>query len=440
MVARLDGSRGRGVVFDGMASSEVALALLETFRRGRAVDGARGTLTAETSSALPEMYDALEDPPSVHPLSAEQSNTSVRFDTQLILKLIRHVEPGVHPEIEISRHLTERVEFERSPRFAGALHYVPAAARGAAAPAEPAALATLQEFVWSQTDGWTYTVDEVRLFLEEEGATPFDEIAEDARPDPIYAESARVLGVRTAELHLALADARGDVAFAPERFARADADAVLDRVRRRLRHLAPALRRMARAETPGAQQAHAILDAMPQVAAWLAPAVAAAEGLVKIRCHGDYHLGQLLWGRGDFTIVDFEGEVGLPLAERREKACVFIDVAGMLRSFQYAALFALRAHVATLPDATSVLERDRPWARWWERRATERFLDGYFETASGAAFVPAEPDVRHGLLSLYLLDKALHELEYELDHRPDWVAIPLQGVAAILQSLEGEAP
>jgi maltose alpha-D-glucosyltransferase/alpha-amylase len=432
VIARIDGTRGRGVLFDGTASDAVSRALLELIHGNRSAAGRCGELRGASSFALRPLYEALEEPPSVHRLGGEQSNTSVRFDSQLILKLVRRFEPGVHPEIEFGRHLTERVGFERAPRYAGALLY-------RATDGEPGAVATLQQWAWSQGDAWTYAVGEVRRFLEEESGAPFESVADELRAVPIFADSARQIGVRTAELHLALADARGDPDFEPEPFARADVQALVARIRERLTRLAPTLRGPAQEAYPAETQR--IIDAADDNSSRIVEPVTRGNELVqKIRCHGDYHLGQLLWARGDFTIVDFEGAVGHPLAERRAKASVFTDVAGMLRSFQYAVLFALREHVATLPDPNTALERAEPWARWFEQCSAMRFLEGYYATAGEALFVPRSSTVRIRLLNLHLLDKALHELEYELNHRPDWVDLPLRGVASMLRRLEDDAP
>jgi maltose alpha-D-glucosyltransferase/alpha-amylase len=149
----------------------------------------------------------------------------------------------------------------------------------------------------------------------------------------------------------------------------------------------------------------------------------------KIRIHGDYHLGQVLWAEGDFYILDFEGEPARPIAQRREKQSPMKDVAGMLRSFSYAAYAGLFAHAATRPDLFAHLES---WARIWQTWACASFLKGYLHTADGALFVPAEASQREALLQLFTLDKALYELNYELNNRPEWVRIPLAGILEIL--------
>jgi maltose alpha-D-glucosyltransferase/alpha-amylase len=151
----------------------------------------------------------------------------------------------------------------------------------------------------------------------------------------------------------------------------------------------------------------------------------------KLRVHGDYHLGQVLWAEGDYYIIDFEGEPARPVAERREKQSPLKDVAGMMRSFSYAAHAGLFAHAATRPGE---LQRLEPWARIWQTWATAAFLRAYFATAGRALFVPAAPSQRDGLLELFVLGKALYELNYELNNRPHWVRIPLWGILEMLRA------
>ena len=161
-------------------------------------------------------------------------------------------------------------------------------------------------------------------------------------------------------------------------------------------------------------------------------AAAASEFTVaKGRIHGDYHLGQVLWAEGDFYLIDFEGEPARPIAERRAKQSPMKDVAGMLRSFSYAAYAGLFAHSATRPGQFAELE---PWARLWQTWASAAFLTGYLATAGHALIVPADQAQRNALLQLFMLDKAFYELNYELNNRPDWVRIPLAAILDVIGS------
>jgi trehalose synthase-fused probable maltokinase len=245
-----------------------------------------------------------------------------------------------------------------------------------------------------------------------------------------YIDSAHVLGRRTAELHLALAADAADQAFAPEPWTREDtarlvADAAGQIARARaLLDAAPAgvTPDLAATARDLVDRAHATLDARYGAAGGGAPAGTAS----RIRVHGDYHLGQVLWSEGDFYLLDFEGEPARPLEERRLKESPLKDVAGMLRSFSYAAHAALAAQTAARGADAGRLE---PWSRVWERWTGASFLKGYLAVAGDASFLPADAAQRAALLDLFLLDKALYELNYELNNRPEWARIPLRGLS-----------
>ena len=443
IVAYVEGAPGRGVLYDATHSEAATLAIVDSIGSGRSVRGSDGTLRAQPTGAYRELNDALDEHPAVERMGGEQSNTSVRVGGQLMLKVIRRTEPGVNPEIEVGRHLTRR-RFARAPRLAGSVEYAPRDGSPATA------LVTLHEFVWSQADGWQFSLSELQRYLEHAAAwgelpppttgllapDPWEERGEAPMMESMYIDAAQVLGVRTAELHRALSEAGADAAFAPEPLTRDDIDLVVQRIERRLQAFAPTLQRLLPdLEHEAASAASAILEArgIRQRLARLARGT--PDGL-KIRVHGDYHLGQVLWVRQDFYITDFEGEVGLPLETRRSKASPLTDVAGMLRSFEYAALFALREYAARMPDTEAVTSRLEPWVMRWSARAGVAFLDAYLEGVQDAGLLPADPVQQRRLLDLHLLDKALHELEYELGHRPDWVGVPLHGAAALLRGLE----
>jgi maltose alpha-D-glucosyltransferase/alpha-amylase len=248
-----------------------------------------------------------------------------------------------------------------------------------------------------------------------------------------YLSAARLLGQRTAEMHVALASGGEDAAFAPEPFTPFYQRALYQSMRNLTEHSFGLLKRR--------------LDAIPEVAREEARAVAARQGEILKRCrrildgkitalrtrvHGDYHLGQVLRQGADFVIIDFEGEPGVPLSTRRIKRCPLRDTAGMIRSFHYAAQHGLRSleeRGAVRPEEAAALE---PWVRHWYLEVSASFLRGYLEASEGAAFLPnADPELE-GLLTVYLLEKALYELGYELNNRPDWVHLPLAGIRQLL--------
>jgi maltose alpha-D-glucosyltransferase/alpha-amylase len=243
----------------------------------------------------------------------------------------------------------------------------------------------------------------------------------------------RLLGQRTAEMHVALASSTEHPAFAPEPFtalyrrslyqsARSAVRTTFDLLRRRLPTLADALQHQARSliglEEPLLRRIRAVTD----------------RKLVatRIRIHGDYHLGQVLYTGRDFVILDFEGEPSRSISERRFKRSPLRDVAGMIRSFEYAAAYGLLHGPTREEDAPALA----PWARLWRRWASVRFLQGYLGIAAGAGFLPPNPDDLRAMLELYLIDKTVYELRYELNNRPEWVGIPLQ---ALLRRAEPDA-
>ncbi|MGE0228055.1 MAG: maltose alpha-D-glucosyltransferase [Dehalococcoidia bacterium] len=425
VLSSVSGPRGRGVLYDGLASPEVVRQLVSMLREGRTIRGRHGQLRAEPARAFDELFDALETRPAVQTMSGEQSNTSVRIGEQVILKLFRRITPGPHPEVEAGRHF-ELVGFDRAPRLAGTFEYAPREG-------DRSTLAIAHELVWNQRDGWGYTVAELARFLAAADAIPE---VRDEPLDPNYVESARVLGQRTAEMHLALADERGLESFRPEPLEADDVDVVANRITRRLRALASALDRVRPDLATAEGDAVDVLRAAAARRGGWRPRLPRGRAPLghKIRCHGDYHLGQVLWALNDFYIVDFEGEVGLSLEERRAKASALTDVAGMLRSFDYAATFAMRERSREMPTTEALVASLEPATARWVREAGAAFLDTYRAVVEGAGLLPEDPERFDALLRLHLLDKALHELEYELANRPDWISIPLRAAADLLGS------
>ena len=379
-----------------------------------------------------------------HPLGVDQSNTSIAFGQQVLVKMFRRAQEGVNPDLEIGRFLTETAEFEHSPALLGALEYRKGSRR------EPRTIAVLSDFVPNEGDAWAYTLDQLGLFyesanrfipdaeswvppwpmwLESIGWQPSAAVADALGP---YVDAAELLGRRTAELHYALASGVDD-AFAPEPFTtlyqrslyqsmRAQVRPTLAMVRRRLRHLDERTRPLA----------EALLTSENQILERFSELRSHRFDVHRIRVHGDYHLGQVLHSGREFVIVDFEGEPSRSPTERRIKRSALSDVAGMVRSFQYARQAALRelADRGLLPPEQyeSMQQRGRIWQYW----VTVRFLTGYFEAAEGADFVPRDPVDLASLLTTYTLDKALYEVRYEMSHRPDWAAIPISGVLELV--------
>jgi maltose alpha-D-glucosyltransferase / alpha-amylase len=424
-----------GVLYDATVDDQAARALLAVLRENAKVPGFAGRLQADASAAVLEYAGSIADLP-VRRSGAEKSNTSMFFGTRFVMKLYRRLENGPNPDCEMNRYLSEKAGFHGVPRFGGVLEY--------RTDHSTLTVAMAQEMVENQGDGWQSTLEELSRYFEQcateektESAASFDvpspvdswraEIPAGARERlGVFYDSAVNLGKRTAEMHLALGAPSEDPAFAPEPFEKADLQELADEFRG---HAAAAfdLLKNNLAHLPDAftEKASFLLSRRRQVLVALANLDALDVKCTKIRVHGDYRLGKVLRVAGDHVIMDFEGEPGRPLAARRAKQSPLKDVAGMLRSFSYASQAAMLAYATRRSEDVERIER---WARFWEYVASAAFLRSYRDTASGAAFLPATPVSFRRLLNAFLLDKALHELRYELDNRPAWLGIPLAGI------------
>jgi maltose alpha-D-glucosyltransferase/alpha-amylase len=442
LAAHLQTPQGAGVLFDALADDGACTALLRLFEQPREWPWQRGVLHTVVTPALPELRGPADAPLRIARGAPHQSNSFVLFLPRLVLKVFRKLEPGIHPDFEMGRYLTEHTTFDRVPKVAGALEY-------RRAHGSPLLLGLLQQLVHNQGNGWDHALDNLRTYFAR--ALPAGNPAAALHPLPglldlsppappraiaewigSYLESAATLGRRTAELHWALASSTDDPDFAPEPLTPADLSNWVDTARREAREPLAALARQAdRLTETVSGMAQRLHGRRTQLVRQFDEALALHPQAVKTRCHGDYHLGQVLCSENDYVILDFEGEPGRPLAQRRAKLSPLKDVAGMLRSFDYAAQVGLQAATQDCPDDHHRLE---PLARCWQRWTSLAFLRQYLATAAGAPFLPADSRDLRALLRFFLLEKALYELKYELHHRPEWVHVPLRGLLDLLGS------
>ncbi len=368
--------------------------------------------------------------------SAEQSNTSILYGSKMILKLFRRLQPGQNPDVEIGRFLTEVAHFPRIAPFLGDVTL-------ASGNGETTAIAMLQELVTNEGDGWAWTLEELARFYESVATCPAPEDEGDAatflvegRVPPeaeeragFYIAAAGLLGKRTAGMHLALATETENEAFKAEPLTSEDLLADAHRIDAQINRTLDALKlRISSLVNETSDDAGNILSRRIELFSRAHSITSTRPSGKAIRIHGDYHLGQVLRSKNDFVLLDFEGEPARTLAERRKKQCPLKDVAGMLRSFSYAAWSGLDQYVQRHPDAQRALE---PWLRLWQNSVSAAFLNAYRQAFAGRPDLLPEPAQAQSLLNAYLLEKALYELLYELNNRPAWVRIPLAGILSL---------
>ncbi|MBK9360050.1 MAG: maltose alpha-D-glucosyltransferase [Rubrivivax sp.] len=409
-----------GVLADAMADEPFCRALVEAIGRGGTLKAEGGSVRFTAGKAYASVAgEALKSPTPLRRLALSSNSISLLGD-RLFLKAYRRLLPGLSPELEMGRHLTDVVGYAHCVPVVGSVEFH-------AADGKVWTLALLQAQLTNQGDAWVQTVDQLARLLEAPPVADADGgAAADAPVDRV-----QVLAQRVAELHLALAGRTGQPAFEPEPVEAADLRRWAAGVREECtRTLALLDAQRAAWSAPLAELADQVLRAKPALLARADRVEQAAAVGLKTRVHGDLHLGQVLICRDDFFIIDFEGEPQRSFEERRAKQSALRDVAGMLRSFDYARHTALHQ----VGQGAGDVERLAPKARRWERRVRSAFLDTYRQvvTAGGLYADPgAGFDAALPLLALFELEKALYELRYEIGNRPDWIAVPLAGIAAL---------
>ncbi|HEX9879722.1 MAG TPA: maltose alpha-D-glucosyltransferase, partial [Candidatus Binatia bacterium] len=431
-----------GIVYDALFDAAFDRFLVDAIARRRRFKGKSGEVAAIPTQVFRRLVGSKDGDLNPSVSKAEQSNTSVIYGDRLILKMFRRMQEGINPDLEIGRFLTEKGSFPHIPPLAGALEY----RRNGG---EPVTVGILQALVANQGDAWRYTLDSLGRFFQDaltreppegekitlpvehlvdltDGEVP--NLAQDAIGP--YLESARLLGQRTGELHVALASDSKDPAFAPEPFTAFNRRSLYQSMRtladQSLSLLAARLKGLREDVRPDAEKVLALERDIFRRFQLLADQKISA---MRIRCHGDYHLGQVLYTGKDFVIIDFEGEPVRPVSQRRLKGSPLRDVAGMLRSFHYATVSLLKSGDLR-PEDVPKLEW---WGHFWYLWVSVTFLKSYFEAAGKAEFLPGSRDELKILLDLHLLEKAAYELAYELNNRPDWVNVPLRGILELVR-------
>ncbi len=414
-IAKIRQQANVGLMGDAFFDEAFCRAVVRAILEGRSLETTHGSVHFRATQRGREIQPGDIEHLPVSAPTALSSNTVVMLDEELFLKGYRQIRPGMNPELEMGRFLTEVAGFAHAVPVLGAIEYE-------AKDGTVSTLGLLQAYVPNQGDGWSYTLDYLERYMAElrdvDGAT--------ARADPhgAFLALVRILGQRTAELHNALATPTGNSDFDPKPMSVQELDAVRNAVREDGRATLEKLRDGAAGLPAAAQEdVNRLLARADAVEAFIDGMRFEHSASYHSRYHGDYHLGQVLVSRNDFYIIDFEGEPARPLEERRARHSPLRDVAGMLRSFDYARWCALRRAAQNADE----LERLGSAAAEWEAQTLAAFLDGYTE-----ALTPERGKVDPQLLTLFELEKAFYELRYEMNNRPDWVSVPLQGILAMV--------
>ncbi len=440
-----ESSSGKIALYDALSDQPFLTFLLEAIARGDRFTGVRGEVLAVPGAALRSMWEPSQGPLGPSLMKGEQSNSSVVYANRLVLKLFRRLEEGLNPDLEIGAFLTEKTEFKNVPMLAGHLEYI-------SNDGKRITLGILQSYVPNHGDAWHYTLKALAAYYGQAqsaagirlGKLPHasilaladGDIPSDAKQGiGSYLESARLLGVRTAQLHVALSAAQDQPAFAPEPFTgghqRELVESTLDLIARTFQSLRQQRERLPQGMHEEVSKVLKLEERLRQRVSLL---VRFKISAMRTRIHGDYHLGQVLFTGDDFVIIDFEGEPARPLRERRSKNSPLQDVAGMLRSFHYAAYAPLLAEISGRQVTQAGPNPLDFWAQYWQTWVSATFLKAYLRTSASASSVPQSREELAVLLDAYVITKAVYELGYELNNRPCWLRIPLQGVSKLLDA------
>lgn len=413
-IAAVTGDTPMAIV-DGPEEERFRGWFLGALAEGRTIDAIHGAFRFEPTSVLGDYLAAARSGAS-RLIQSEQSNSSLIYGDAIIGKLFRRLQPGINPDLEIGRFLTERTAFRAAPALVGGVSYLDDTGG-------ETSVAVLQIFMPNAGDAWTATLRELEHLIAQASTQP----AADLPDELIDTGPAALLGQRTAELHVALASSTRDDAFTPlpvtpEDVAGWERETIAS-IERQATMLDKALPRL----TPRQQQTVIAVDLSPSRLASRIGGYRALEGTVRIRVHGDYHLGQILRGlTGDIIILDFEGEPSRTMDERRSRTAALKDVAGILRSLRYARAAAVKAYTGDLDER--IVDH---WLAQWED-ASRTALIGAYRAGVAVSPHPLVPDGEDaftaGLLA-WELDKALYELAYEADNRPTWLDVPLMTLA-----------
>ncbi len=443
VMATLTVNGTEGVLYDAIYGHDLQQAIIERMAAQKHLSLKDGELSFNGNKILKKH---VAENPKIRPrvLTGEQSNTSVTYDQTFFLKLYRKVDKAVNPDVELSQFLSKEAGFKNIPSFTGSMVW--------RVGDETMVLGMMQEMVKSSGDAWEFMLDRLNNFNDKIlthqniNLIPSGLTGELTKPDIFeklpnelkelletqVAESARLLGKRTGEMHIALASGTAHPDFKPEDFSlhyqRSLFAGMQSQVRGAFQNLS---RNMKKLLEKSRREAAEVLAMKDDILKEMKKIYAKKIEVTKIRIHGDYHLGQVLYTGKDFYILDFEGEPAKSYSERRLKRSAIRDIAGMVRSFHYVAFGSLFLnHNIRAED----IEKLTPFVELWYHYMSGFFIKSYLETVKGQKFIPDNEEDLKVLIQTFLLQKAIYELDYELNNRPSWVMVPLKGIKAIMQN------
>ena len=460
ILARVNGPHAHGILYDALVEPLVGERLLVLIARNERTPAGDAEVVGRRGAAFERILEDARARGHTDPVEAaragsgdelsslrasvgraEQSNTSIAFGDALILKIYRRIEDGINQDLEIGEFLT-RSGFAHSPRVAGALS-IRRSRR------DPVVLGLLQEYVPNEGDAWSYTLDALAGYFErglaEQPALPSEaptvrrllELAAQADVDVRardliggYIQSAEMMGERTAAMHRALADAKGSADFAPEPFSTLYQRGLYQSMRNLTGKVFEMMQRAASSSGTEDPALTRVLGMRDQLLARFRGLIGGKLSAKRARIHGDFHLGQVLFTGRDFVLTDYEGEPARPASERRLKRSPLRDIAGMIRSFHYAAYSSLAAEQDRGVHAAS--PAGEALARYWYAQVSAAYLRAYLRAMQGSGLIPDSQDELAVMLETYLLEKAIYEVGYELNNRPAWVGLPLRGVLELM--------
>jgi maltose alpha-D-glucosyltransferase / alpha-amylase len=431
-------------LIDASVYHEFCLSIFNKISRRSRIKGRTGRLSAWPEKSLKLMQKKDEPPLEIKIITAEQSNTSVVYGDRFILKLFRRLQNGINPDLEIVRFLT-RKGFRNLPPSAGAIEYIEEKQ-------EPKTIAFLQAFIPNQGDAWKYTLECLHDYFQRAAEEDIDKIIKPPGEHPlqlagteltdktsdrigIYLLSVNLMAQRTAEMHVVLASEREDPSFVPEDFSKLYQRSLYQSMRSLTRQVLPQLKKgIESLPEPARTEAVRISVHQQEIMNCFYALLERKITGKRLRCHGDFHLGQVLNTGKDFVIIDFEGEPLRPISERRIKRSPLSDVAGMLRSFHYAAYSAVAEEEIRGLTHRQSRESLENLAEYWYSWICATFLKKYLEEARKGDFLPRSDDEIRILLDSFLMEKAVYEVGYEMNNRPDWIRIPLKGIERLLKN------